>query len=158
MANPIHEDLSINTIIGPGTSIKGNVEAGGFVRVDGALRGDLITKGRVVIGEKARMESDIFGTSVTVGGVVKGNIFASERVSVLSTGLVLGDIITRRIQADEGTLIHGLVIACGDQGDWNSAIASYRDERGVRSAAMRAAAPRSGATRATAQRPVRGNA
>ncbi|GAB1482507.1 polymer-forming cytoskeletal protein [Treponema sp.] len=157
MASSVHEDLSINTLIGPGTTIKGNVETAGFVRVDGALRGDLIAKGRVVIGEKARMESDIFGTSVTVGGVVKGNIFASERVTVLATGLVLGDIITRRIQADEGTLIHGLVIACGDQGDWNKTIARYRDERGVRSAALRAASPRTSSSRPSNSRPVGGN-
>jgi cytoskeletal protein CcmA (bactofilin family) len=143
MAIATHEDLSINTIIGPGTSIRGDIEAGGFVRIDGSLKGDLVAKGRVVIGERARMESDIVGSSVTVGGVVKGSIFASERVSVLSTGLVLGDIVTRRIQADDGNLIHGRIVACGDQGDWEARLAEYRDERGVRSAVLRAIDSRS---------------
>ncbi len=138
MAIATHEDLSINTIIGPGTSIRGDIEAGGFVRVDGSLVGDLVAKGRVVIGERARMESDIVGSSVTVGGVVKGSIFASERVSVLATGLVLGDIVTRRLQADDGNLIHGKIVACGDQEAWEAKLAAYRDERGVRSAVLRA--------------------
>ena len=143
MAIPTHEDLSINTIIGPGTAIRGDIEAGGFVRIDGSLQGDLVAKGRVVIGERARMESDIVGSSVTVGGVVKGSIFASERVSVLSTGLVLGDIITRRIQADDGNLIHGQIVACGDQGDWEARLAEYRDARGVRSTVLRTIESRS---------------
>lgn len=134
------DDLVINTIIGPGTSFRGDVEAAGFVRVDGALRGDLRAKGRVVVGESARLQGDVSGTAVVVGGVVKGNVFASERVAVLSTGLVLGDIVTRRIQADEGNLIHGKVVACGDAGDWDALMAAYRDERGVRAAAAGAAA------------------
>src|SRR5215469_11759603 len=90
-------DLSINTIIGPGTSVFGNIESGGFTRVDGNVLGNVRAKGRVVIGERARMKSNVSGTSITVGGVVLGNVLASERLVVLATGLVMGDIITRRI-------------------------------------------------------------
>src|SRR5215469_8201297 len=107
MASIRKEDYSINTIIGPSTSVSGDIESGGFTRVDGNVLGDVKAKGRVVIGERARMKSNVSGTLVTVGGVVIGNILASERLVILQTGLVLGDIITRRIQADEGCLIHG---------------------------------------------------
>jgi cytoskeletal protein CcmA (bactofilin family) len=129
-----HEDYSINTIIGPGTSLSGNIESGGFTRVDGSILGDVKAKGRVVVGERARMKSTISGTFVTVGGVVYGNVFASERLVVLSTGLVKGDIITRRIQADEGCLIHGRITICQTEEAWNKAIAEYQDIQGIRSA------------------------
>lgn len=135
------DDLSINTIVGHGSSFHGNIDASGFVRIDGTIKGNIASRGRVVIGEKARMESDIIGTSVTIGGVVKGNIFASERVTVLATGLVIGDIVTRRIQADEGVLIHGRIIVCGQDGDFESRLSSYRDERGVRERALSRAEP-----------------
>src|SRR5215510_7915701 len=105
-------DFSLNTIIGPGTSVSGDIESGGFTRVDGNVLGDVKAKGRVVIGERARMKSNVSGTLITVGGVVVGNVLASERLIILSTGLVMGDIITRRIQADEGCLIHGRVRVC----------------------------------------------
>jgi cytoskeletal protein CcmA (bactofilin family) len=127
------EDFSINSIIGPNTSVKGDIESGGFTRVDGSLRGDLNAKGRIVVGERARMKSDISGTAITIGGVVYGNVLASERVVVLSTGLVLGDIITRRIQADEGCLIHGRVTVCSDDEKWDKTIAEYRDAQEVKS-------------------------
>lgn len=133
MGAPIRDDLSINTIIGPSTSVSGDIEAAGFVRIDGNLRGNLSAKGRIVIGEKARLKSDITGTVVTIGGVVKGNVVANERVVVLSTGLVLGDIITRKIQAEEGCLIQGKIIALGEKGDWNTALSVYRDRRGIQS-------------------------
>ncbi|MDR2758822.1 MAG: polymer-forming cytoskeletal protein [Spirochaetaceae bacterium] len=112
------KDFSINTIIGPDTSVYGDVESGGFTRVDGNLRGNLNARGRVIVGEKARIKSNISGTSITIGGVVYGNVFASERLIILSTGLVLGDIVTRRIQADEGCLVHGRVTVCKTDEKW----------------------------------------
>jgi len=132
MASLKRESFSINTIIGPGTSVSGDVESGGFTRVDGNVQGNVKAKGRVVIGERARMKSNISGTSVTVGGVVFGNVLASERLIVLSTGLVMGDIITRRIQAEEGCLIHGRVIVCKSEEVWNRAISEYKDVTGLR--------------------------
>jgi len=132
MASVKNEDFSINTIIGPGTSVAGDISSGGFTRVDGNVQGDVKARGRVVIGERARMKSSVSGTFITVGGVVFGNVFASERLVVLTTGLVMGDIITRRIQADEGCLIHGRVRVCRTEEAWNRAIAEYRDVTGLR--------------------------
>ena len=134
MASVKHEDFSINTIIGPGTSVSGNIESAGFTRVDGNVLGDVKARGRVVIGESARMKSNVSGTFVTVGGVVFGNVLASERLIVLATGLVMGDIITRRIQADEGCLIHGRVRVCSTDEAWNRAISEFRDVTGLKDA------------------------
>jgi cytoskeletal protein CcmA (bactofilin family) len=131
-----NEDYSINTIIGPGTSVSGDIESGGFTRLDGNVLGDVKAKGRVVIGEKARMKSNVSGTFVTVGGVVCGNVIASERLIILGTGLVMGDIITRRIQADEGCLIHGRVRVCKTEEAWNKALAEHRDTAGFKESAV----------------------
>jgi cytoskeletal protein CcmA (bactofilin family) len=133
MAAAKHEDFSINTIIGPNTRLNGDIETGGFTRVDGSVQGNLTARGRVVIGEKARLKSNISGTTITIGGVVYGNVLASERLVVLSTALVMGDIITRRIQADEGCLIHGKVFVCTSEEGWNRALSEYRDVQGIRS-------------------------
>ena len=132
MASAKNEDFSVNTIVGPGTNVSGNIESGGFTRVDGHVQGDVKAKGRLIIGERARMKSNISGTSVTVGGVVFGNVLASERLIILTTGLIMGDIITRRIQADEGCLIHGRVKVCQTEEVWNRAISEHRDMTGLR--------------------------
>ncbi|GHU81626.1 cell shape determination protein CcmA [Spirochaetia bacterium] len=131
MAVGKREEFSINTIIGPGSVVSGDIEARGFTRVDGTLRGNLHASGRVVVGKKARMKSSITGTFITIGGVVYGNILASERLIILSTALVLGDIITRRIEADEGCLIHGRVRVCQTEESWNNAVHEYRDAPGA---------------------------
>ena len=127
MAAIRHNDFSINTIIGPGVYVYGNIECPGFTRIDGNILGDLRAKGQVVIGEKARMKSNVSGTFITIGGVVCGNVLASEGIVILSTGLVRGDIITRRIQADDGCLIHGRVRVCQTAEAWDKAVSEHRD-------------------------------
>ncbi|MCL2557543.1 MAG: polymer-forming cytoskeletal protein [Treponema sp.] len=126
-------DFSINTIIGPGSTMKGDIETGGFTRIDGNLAGDVSASGRVVIGEQARIKSNVSGTAITVGGVVIGNVIASESLLVLSTALVLGDVITRRIQADNGCVVHGKVLVCPERDDWDKAVREHHDARGIKS-------------------------
>ena len=128
-----YQDFSINTIIGPNTSLRGDVHSWGFTRVDGSVMGNVTARGRVVIGEKARMKSNVSGTAITIGGVVYGNVIASESVVVLATALVLGDVITRRIQADEGCLIHGKIIVCPDEASWTHTLSEYQDAQGIKS-------------------------
>jgi cytoskeletal protein CcmA (bactofilin family) len=136
------EDFSVNTIIGPHSNLSGDLETDGFTRLDGNIRGNLTVRGRVVVGEGARMRGNLGGTVVTVGGVVQGNVLASERLTILSSALVMGDIITRRIQADEGCLIHGRVKVCKTTEAWDQAISEYRDAQGVKSALSQFTRPR----------------
>jgi cytoskeletal protein CcmA (bactofilin family) len=125
----IKSEFSINTIIGPDSFVRGDIESGGFTRVDGSIKGNLHAKGRVVVGAKARLRSSITGTNITVGGVVDGNILASERLVVLPSALIIGDITTRRMEAGEGCLIHGRVRVCQTEESWERAVSEYRDKR-----------------------------
>jgi cytoskeletal protein CcmA (bactofilin family) len=127
-------DYSINTIIGPNTSLTGDVETGGFTRIDGSIRGDVRAKGRVVIGERARIKGNVTGTNITIGGVVYGNIISDGHLVILSTAIVIGDIITRRIQADDGCFINGSVAVCSSDERWTKTMSEHRDAQGIKSA------------------------
>jgi len=122
-------EFSVNTIIGPGSFVHGDIETSGFTRVDGNIKGNLNAKGRVVIGESARMRSSIAGTSITVGGVVDGNILASERLIVLPSAMIIGDIFTRRLEAAEGCMIHGRVRVCQNEESWERSKSEFRYKR-----------------------------
>jgi len=134
MAQDKTGDFSINTIIGPNTSLTGDIEAGGFTRIDGSIRGNVRAKGRVVIGERARMKGNVSGTNVTIGGVVYGSVIADGHLVILSTAIVIGDIITRRIQADDGCFINGKVAVCQHDDNWTKTMSEYRDAQGIKSA------------------------
>jgi cytoskeletal protein CcmA (bactofilin family) len=130
----VASDFSINTIIGPNSNLSGNVETGGFTRIDGSIRGDVNAKGRVVIGERARIKGNVKGTDVTAGGVIYGNIISDGHLVILSTAIVIGDIITRRIQADDGCFINGKIAVCYDDEKWKKTMSEHRDAQGIRSA------------------------
>ncbi|MDR1868749.1 MAG: polymer-forming cytoskeletal protein [Treponema sp.] len=134
MAHSRSGDFSINTIIGPNTSFTGDIEAGGFTRVDGSIRGDVKAKGRVVVGERARMKGNVTGTNITIGGVVVGNVIADGYLVILSTAIVIGDIITRRIQADDGCFINGRVVVCPNDESWTKTMSEHHDAQGIKSA------------------------
>jgi len=127
-------DYSINTIIGPNTSLTGDIETGGFTRIDGSIRGDVRAKGRVVIGERARVKGNVTGTNITIGGVVCGNIVSDGPLVILSTAIVIGDIITRRIQADDGCFINGSVAVCSTDERWTKTMSEHKDAQGIKSA------------------------
>jgi len=127
-------DYSINTIIGPNTNLTGDVETGGFTRIDGSIRGEVRVKGRVVIGERARVKGNIMGTNITIGGVVCGNIISDGHLVILSTAIVIGDIITRRIQADDGCFVNGMVAVCNSDERWTKTISERKDAQGIKSA------------------------
>ena len=115
------KDISINTLLGAGSVIRGDLAVSGFARVDGDIDGSFEASGRVIIGENSRIRGDVRGQAVTVGGVVEGDVIAPEGVDILSTGAVIGDVITKRLSVAESVLLHGYCFAVNDQARFEEA-------------------------------------
>ena len=109
------DDISINTILGQGSAITGNIKINGFVRIDGDIDGNLETDGNIIIGENARIRGNVKAKSVIVGGIVLGNIEASQSIKVLATSAVLGDIVSHKVQVEQNAIIHGHFISIKDE-------------------------------------------
>jgi len=103
----VTDDAFINSIIGEGTRFKGEFDLSGLLRIDGDFSGVIRTKGKVLIGRNGRAECTLHAGTVVVGGVVRGEIFSTEKVIILSTGLVLGNITTPRLIIEEGVVFNG---------------------------------------------------
>ncbi|MCD6122406.1 MAG: polymer-forming cytoskeletal protein [Spirochaetales bacterium] len=101
------EEAFINSIIGEGTRFKGEFDLNGLLRIDGDFSGTVRTKGKVLVGSNGRAVCTIYGATVVVGGVIHGNIFATEKVILLSTGMMIGNILTPRLIIEEGVLFDG---------------------------------------------------
>jgi cytoskeletal protein CcmA (bactofilin family) len=101
------EDSFVNSIIGEGTRFNGEFDLNGLLRIDGDFCGTVRTKGKVLVGKNGRAECVIYAGTVVIGGIVRGNIFAVEKVVILSTGIVLGNISTPRLIVEEGVIFNG---------------------------------------------------
>jgi cytoskeletal protein CcmA (bactofilin family) len=103
----VTDDAFINSIIGEGTRFKGEFDLNGLLRIDGDFTGVIRTKGKVLIGKNGRAECTLNAGTVVVGGVMRGEIISTERVVILSTGLMLGNITTPRLIIEEGVIFNG---------------------------------------------------
>ena len=64
------DDISINTLIGPGSFVSGDIKINGFIRIDGDIKGKIESSGNIIIGERAKIQGNITASSIVVGGIV----------------------------------------------------------------------------------------
>ncbi|MBQ6728924.1 MAG: polymer-forming cytoskeletal protein [Bacteroidales bacterium] len=94
-------------LIGNGTTIKGDIESNGDIRIDGHLIGSLKSNGKVVIGQTGVMEGDLNCKQSEISGVVKGNITTEELTALKSTSKVEVDLNTKQLLIEVGAQFTG---------------------------------------------------
>lgn len=125
------DDISFNTMVGPGAFITGDLKLEGFTRVDGDIYGNLETTGKLIIGENARVRGSLTAKSVIVIGIVEGDILAPEGVHLFSSAVVLGDVISRKIKAEEKVVIEGYCISIENPEEFEEAKKRWLDMRAI---------------------------
>jgi cytoskeletal protein CcmA (bactofilin family) len=103
----------IETIIGPNAYFRGDVQSDGGVRIDGIFEGTVDITGNLVIGEGAKVVADISANNISISGAIKGNI-TGNRVEILETGRVWGDLTINSLLLNEGAYLRGQTMMHGD--------------------------------------------
>ena len=111
--NTIESDLYVNSIVGESSRFRGHLELSGLMRIDGDYSGSVKTDGKVIVGRNGRADCTIEASTVVIGGVFRGNVYATDKVIVLSSALVLGNLYTPRLVAEEGVLLDGAIMVSG---------------------------------------------
>jgi len=102
----VSDELS-NSVIGQKNCFSGELRTDGLLRIDGDYCGVIRGYGTVLVGQHGRIKGDIYAKKVRIGGKVKGTVYALERVDILSTGKLVGDMYTRKCQLEEGMTFTG---------------------------------------------------
>ena len=97
----------INAFLGVNTEFEGKLSFTGAVRVDGRFKGEIITKGTLIVGELAVIESDIHASHIIVNGEIRGNVTADKRMEIHASGKVSGNIQTPVLVINEGVVFNG---------------------------------------------------
>lgn len=95
------------TIIAQGVKVEGDFHSSGDVVIDGEVTGSLETASSLTIGESARIHANIEAKSASVAGEVRGNIIAHDRLELLSTSVVEGNIQTADLAIASGAQVNG---------------------------------------------------
>ncbi len=98
----------MNSIIGQGCTVKGTIDVkDGTLRIDGEFEGTINCPGTLVVGKDGSVKADVAVTSAIIGGKVKGNIDAREKIELQAGSRLEGDIKTIRLVIDEGVFFEG---------------------------------------------------
>ena len=125
--------------LGPSLTVRGDLLAAEDLYFDGKLEGSLSVPNHcAVIGPRAQVKADIDAKEIVVHGNVQGNLRAVDRVQIRLSGSVQGDIVTSRIQIEDGANFRGRIeiqrpeaaSAVTDAGKSKPLAASARSEAG----------------------------
>lgn len=106
---------TIDTLIGTGSMLQGDLEFTGGLRVDGHIKGHIsaqdTNKGTLVLSESGVVEGDINVPHVVVNGTVKGNIVSSGHVELQAKAKITGDIHYKAVEMELGATLNGSLVS-----------------------------------------------
>jgi cytoskeletal protein CcmA (bactofilin family) len=109
----VTQGSKIETVVGPNAHFQGEIQSDGGVRIDGVFEGAVNITGNLVIGEGAKVIATLKANNISISGAVKGNI-EGNRVEILETGRVWGDLMVNTLLLNEGAYLRGQTMMEGD--------------------------------------------
>jgi cytoskeletal protein CcmA (bactofilin family) len=104
----------IDSLIGAGTTIEGDLNFSGGMRIDGQVNGNVIAaQGKpstLVLSEQARVNGEVNVTHLVINGAISGPVFASEYMELQSKAKVNGDVHYTTLEIQLGAIVEGRLI------------------------------------------------
>ena len=104
----------IDSLIGAGTKIEGNVGFSGGLRVDGEIQGNVTAvpdqPSTLVLSEQARIDGEIRVSHLVVNGAINGPVYALEFLELQSHSRVTGDVHYNTIEMHLGAVVEGRLV------------------------------------------------
>ena len=95
------------TTLGRETDFNGVMRFKDSLKIDGTFSGEIVSTGFLYVEQGATITANIRVGSVVIGGTVKGNIEATEKLEMLATGKVYGNIRTAKLKIADGVVFEG---------------------------------------------------
>lgn len=102
-----YNENKVVSIIGPGTTVTGEIKSEGTLRIEGNVAGRVESDDSIVVQESGKVKADLIAGQVIISGEVQGNVYAHDRLEITSNGKVVGDIMAPRVSIAEGVLFEG---------------------------------------------------
>ena len=104
--------------IDQGVSLEGTLQVSGTFRVNGQVKGNIISEQTLMLGDGAKVEGQIQGNHIVIAGRFDGVIFAKGRVEIQAKGVVTGEIHSPCLVIEPGGIFDGRchMLAASDTG------------------------------------------
>ena len=98
------------TVLGSKTVFKGVLDFKNTLCIDGKFEGKVKTSGELIVAEEGAILADIEAGIVICKGKIRGNIIASQKLEIHSTGKIIGDVHTPALKVELGAVMLGRVV------------------------------------------------
>lgn len=106
--------IGFETVLGSSSVLEGKLKTEGNIRLDGIFTGTLDISGNILVGENAKIDADIDAKNISIAGAVRGNV-SGNKVQLLRSARVWGDITATTITTEEGAFIEGKITMLGSK-------------------------------------------
>lgn len=106
---PASRKESRETVIGKGITVKGELFGEEDVKIEGRVEGKIQLTKNLLVGQTGVIEADVEAENINIGGTVTGNLMAQNRVEIVASGKMTGDIKAPRVVVAEGAHFKGNV-------------------------------------------------
>ncbi|HOE20757.1 MAG TPA: polymer-forming cytoskeletal protein [Spirochaetota bacterium] len=103
-----------NNVIGEDSYFSGKFLINGSLRIDGRFEGKYLQADQLYIGPNGKVKTNINAVSVIIEGLVIGNINATNRVLLMPTAKIFGDIKTPELIIQNGVILEGRCTIAND--------------------------------------------
>jgi cytoskeletal protein CcmA (bactofilin family) len=105
-------DLDTNgSVVGRGTRVRGRIQGEGYLRVEGAIEGDVSVSGELLIDEGAEVQGNVDAAVVTISGAITGDVSSRGGVVVRASAKVAGNLGSPEVSLEEGADFSGRIDA-----------------------------------------------
>ena len=109
------------SVVSAGSAWEGTLKLEGSVRVEGQLSGEIEARDTVYVAESALVDARIHASFVVIAGTFQGQVHCSERLELMPTSRITGDLTTKALMIHEGAFIDGQIHMTNDQRSADSA-------------------------------------
>lgn len=108
-----HRNAHINTLVGHGTVVDGNISFHDGLHIDGLVKGNVIAEGEagmLTLSEKGRIEGEVHVHNIVLNGEVRGDVYASVHIELAAEAKVIGDVYYNLIEMAMGAEVNGKLV------------------------------------------------
>ncbi len=97
----------LNGFMDEGTEFLGELRFRDTYRIDGHVRGRILSENTLVVGETGRVEADIDCGVVSIRGSVQGHVIGRQRIELLAGARVTGTLVSPKLVIEDGAFFQG---------------------------------------------------
>ena len=96
-----------NNIIGEGSTLSGNFNSSGNIRLEGKVKGDITSSSKVACGETSIVDGNVTADNAEIAGKVTGKVNVNDLLILKSSAKIQGDISTNNLVIESGASFNG---------------------------------------------------